>query len=229
MAYLLSPLLAGTVGMSWHYLGMPEDLCEGDLRATPALCRIVWPQPIISFNSLIMLSGDLQMWEFASVASLFLAPDQMYLILSHVLCNLCLVLIGSLVSFESVGFMVVDLRGSGIFFCVTQITAEANFIWKTLRLSSCMDCLSGWIRWHLHPQMQFRTCLECLLAEWMFYVSPDHNQRCGWTGSYDCNALTRPGKHRVIAPRLIEYLGPHRELAGEEERAGVWAWGVCFC
>lgn len=79
-------------------------------------------------NSLVMLSGDLQVWEFASVASLFLAPDQVYLILSHVLCNLCLALIGSLVTFESVGFMVADLRVRGIFFCVTQITAKANFI-----------------------------------------------------------------------------------------------------
>lgn len=57
------------------------------------------------------------------------------------------------------------------------------------------------------------------------WFQPVDNQCCGWTGSYDCNALTSPGKHSLIAPCLIEYLGPHRELEGEEERGGMWAWG----
>ena len=143
-------------------------------------------------SSLVMLTGGSQAWELASVAWLFLAPNNLLSPVSLFSVNFVLPLFYPLVfiAFEFMAFVVAGLWMRGIFFFVPQDRGRADFIWKwqgwTLEWVVC------WIESDGICVLGCNSELAWTLACWVAVLGWSHpvdNQCCCFTGpcgSYDC-------------------------------------------
>ena len=187
-------------------------------------------------SSLVVLTGGSQAWELATVAWLFLAPNNLLSPVSLFFVTFVLPLFYPLmfIAFEFMVFVVAGLWMRGIFFFVPQDRTRADFVWKW----------QGWtpewvVCWIESDGMCVLGCNSKLA--WVAVLGGSHpidNQCCcctGLCGSYGCkipSAITIGKlwtKQKFITHRSWRAHGiPGSHLVmGGREREGV-GLGFCF-